>query len=251
MARTHQRRTARLSKARSCPTGKPSQRRFEICAMSEGRGAKPNMPIEITVPRLGWTMEEGTFVGWLKKDGESVRAGEPLFTLDGDKAIQEIEASDSGILRIALDAPKPGSTVRVGAVLGYLVTQEEGERFRQPSPSASVTSEAARPAVEPISPPPEPGPGEKSLPPVVASEKPAISPRALRAAAELGVDWQGLQGTGRTGRIRERDVLAAGQAKPSAIPRPKITFSLKDKITVVTGAASGIGAAIAEAFADA
>src|SRR5438132_7494628 len=83
------------------------------------------MPIEITVPRLGWTMEEGAFVGWLKRDGDHVRAGEPLFTLDGDKALQEIEATDSGVLRIPADAPKPGSTVKVGAVLGYLITEGE------------------------------------------------------------------------------------------------------------------------------
>ena len=44
------------------------------------------MAIEITVPRLGWTMEEGTFLGWLKQEGDYVRAGEPLFTLEGEKA---------------------------------------------------------------------------------------------------------------------------------------------------------------------
>src|SRR2546423_10187720 len=80
---------------------------------------------EITVPRLGWTMEEGTFVGWLKKDGERVEAGEPLFTLDGDKALQEVEATDSGILRRSPNAPAPGSTVRVGDLLGHLLESSE------------------------------------------------------------------------------------------------------------------------------
>ncbi len=63
------------------------------------------MAIEITVPRLGWSMEEGGFVAWLKKDGEKVNAGEPLFSIEGDKAVQEIESIDSGILRIAANAP--------------------------------------------------------------------------------------------------------------------------------------------------
>src|SRR6185369_9227983 len=125
MAHTPQHPTARHSKPRSCPTGKPSRRRFGICAMSEETGIKANMPIEITVPRLGWTMEEGTFVGWLKKDGEPVRAGEPLFTLDGDKALQEIEATDSGVLHIPPNAPQPNSTVRVGELLGYLLAENE------------------------------------------------------------------------------------------------------------------------------
>src|SRR6185436_20708520 len=79
------------------------------------------MPIEIIVPRLGWSMEEGAFVGWLKKDGELVKAGEPLLSIEGDKAVQEIESIDSGILRIAADGPKPGDSIRVGDVLGHLV----------------------------------------------------------------------------------------------------------------------------------
>src|SRR4051794_10671569 len=102
------------------------------------------MPIEITVPRLGWTMEEGTFVAWLKQDGEKVRSGEPLFSLDGDKALQEVEATDSGILRIPPDAPKPGSTVQVGALLGYMVAEDEQEGRSEPAVRA-----AAEPATSP------------------------------------------------------------------------------------------------------
>ncbi|HBI44507.1 MAG TPA: dihydrolipoamide acyltransferase, partial [Planctomycetales bacterium] len=44
------------------------------------------MAVEITIPRLGWNMEEGVFVGWLKQDGEPVKPGEALFTLEGEKA---------------------------------------------------------------------------------------------------------------------------------------------------------------------
>src|SRR3954470_16015022 len=86
------------------------------------------MPIEIIVPRLGWSMEEGAFVAWLKQDGDTVRAGEALFSIEGDKAVQEIESIDSGILRIALNAPKPGEPVRVGTLLGHLLA--EGEELK-------------------------------------------------------------------------------------------------------------------------
>ena len=57
-------------------------------------------------------MEEGTFLGWLKKDGDTVKMGEPLFTVESDKAAFDSEAIDSGILSIPATAPKPGEVVK-------------------------------------------------------------------------------------------------------------------------------------------
>src|SRR4051812_42543579 len=79
----------------------------------------------ITVPRLGWNMEAGPFVRRLKKDGDMVRPGGPLFTLESDKSTQNVECLDSGVLRIAPDGPQPGDTVTVGTVIGHLL--QEGE----------------------------------------------------------------------------------------------------------------------------
>src|SRR3954467_8765650 len=136
------------------------------------------MAIEIRVPRLGWNMEEGTFVAWLKKDGETVKVGEPLFTLEGDKAVQDVESTDAGVLRLAPGCPKEGDTVAVGVLLGHLLAPGE------PTPS----------------PPPPPQPGAKEAPTptstsdradrpllvvqVSTAEKPAISPRARRLARQ-------------------------------------------------------------------
>jgi pyruvate dehydrogenase E2 component (dihydrolipoamide acetyltransferase) len=170
------------------------------------------MAIAITVPRLGWTMEEGTFVQWLKRDGEPVKAGEQLFILEGEKAAQEVESIDSGILRIPPDAPQPGATVAVGALLGYLLGPGEpapwetvgasgGARRGQVGaalPTAATRAQAEAPA--------------SHRPPRSPGTKPAISPRARRVARELGVDWSQLDGSGRTGRIRERDVRAAARS---------------------------------------
>src|SRR5262245_56570675 len=89
------------------------------------------MAHEIRVPRLGWSMEEGTFVRWLKADGELVRAGEPLFRMEGEKARQEIEAVDSGTLRIDPSGPAEGAVVAVGAVLGHLVAPGEVVESRE------------------------------------------------------------------------------------------------------------------------
>jgi pyruvate dehydrogenase E2 component (dihydrolipoamide acetyltransferase) len=152
------------------------------------------MAIEITIPRLGWNMDEGTFVGWLKQDGDAIRAGEMLFTLEGEKATEDIECLDSGILRIPDDAPHPGDKVTVGQVIGHLVKQGESA----PAVKRPVKLVAAAPST------PQPtSAGIRKIRPT------AISPRARRVARELGVDWKLINGSGRSGRIRESDIRAA------------------------------------------
>src|SRR5947199_91699 len=83
------------------------------------------MPIPVTVPRLGWSMEEGTFIEWLKKDGDRVQPGDALFVLESDKAAQNIEALDAGILHIPPGGPRPGEVVKVGQVLAHLAAPGE------------------------------------------------------------------------------------------------------------------------------
>jgi pyruvate dehydrogenase E2 component (dihydrolipoamide acetyltransferase) len=152
------------------------------------------MTIPITIPRLGWNMETGVFVGWLKPDGAAVTAGEALFSLESDKATEDVECLDGGTLSIATDAPRPGDRVAVGTVIGHLLSAGETAPARG----------AGGPPAEPES----RGAGCTTN----RAGQPAISPRARRVAAELGVDWAALRGSGRTGRIRERDVRAAAPA---------------------------------------
>ena len=102
------------------------------------------MAIEIVVPRLGWSMDEGTFVEWLKADGESVQAGDMLFVLEGEKAAQEVESFDSGILHIPAKAPQPGETVLVSQVLGFLLA--EGEEPPEFTPTVAQKETVATPA---------------------------------------------------------------------------------------------------------
>lgn len=66
-------------------------------------------------------MEEGTFVGWLKKHGDAVVPGEPLFAVESDKVTMDIESLDEGVLEIPADAPEVGGIVRVGQIIGFLV----------------------------------------------------------------------------------------------------------------------------------
>ena len=200
------------------------------------------MPIEIIVPRLGWSMEEGAFVAWLKRDGELVKAGDLLFSIEGDKAIQEIESIDCGILRIAAGGPKPGDAIRVGDLLGHLfpettVTAPPTVVVAKPVVMVSHSLEVAKaksPAVVI---------GVESMKPDAprVAAGPTISPRALRVAGELGVDWTNVTGTGRTGRIREQDVRAAVTTSTAARMAP-VTSSLGQTTTVlVTGGCGFIG----------
>ncbi len=161
---------------------------------------------EIRVPRLGWSMEEGTFVGWLKKTGDSVSVGDPLFELEGEKATQAIESVDAGILHIPSDGPQAGAMVTVGSLLGYLLV---------PGESASDIPSDRVPAKDfPAS--QDGGPPATTFSPVTPSSTAvAITPRAKRVAKELGIDIAFVTGSGRGGRIREADVRASRTHVPA------------------------------------
>ena len=160
-------------------------------------------------------MEQGTFAGWLKNDGDQVAVGDPLFTLESDKGTQEVEALDRGVLRIPPDGPQPGDVMAVGALLGYLVQPGEPVPFDTPataSPPESHPPEKVSVDSIPLS---TDQPRKADAPGIPSPHrKPTISPRAFRLACELGVDWTRLTGSGRTGRIIERDVRAAAAAPP-------------------------------------
>ena len=167
--------------------------------------------VDVVVPRLGWSMDEGTFVEWLKEDGQQVNVGDMLFVLEGEKAAQEVESFDAGILRLPPNAPAPGDIVRVGQLLGCLVAEGQAAPFesREESEDEETGSGKAvllRQSHLAISPPSQ-GRSDSSL----AAGAPGIliSPRARRVASELNVDLSGISGTGREGRIREQDIRAA------------------------------------------
>ena len=200
------------------------------------------MPIEIIIPRLGWSMEEGAFVAWLKQDGDLVKAGDLLFSIEGDKAIQEIESIDSGILHIAAGGPKPGDAIRVGDLLGHLypettVTPPPTAAAAEPTPAVSLSldvTKANSPAVVI---------GVESMKPDAPrmAAGPTISPRALRVAGELGVNWTNMTGTGRTGRIRERDIHAAATPGTTAHMAPATATPGQTPTVLVTGGCGFIG----------
>ncbi len=176
------------------------------------------MAVAITIPRLGWNMDQGVFVGWLKGPGDPVQAGEPLFTLEGEKAAQDVESIESGTLHIAADAPQAGAIVAVGVVIGHLLAP--GESAPNGDNVEPIATLGAVPACSESS--------TRAATPAVHAEprggRPRSSPLARRLARELGVDWTRLTGSGSTGRIRKVDVLAAAstaRTRPSR-ERPPI-----------------------------
>src|SRR5580658_1032998 len=172
------------------------------------------MPIEITVPRLGWSMEEGTFSGWLKQPGDQVSAGEPLFAVESDKVTMDVESLDSGILHLPPGAPEPGAIVVVGQCLGFLLVAGEPppETRNTPQPAAAAPPESVRSTRSPSAPAIVP----------IGDERVPVTPRARRVAAALGVDTALLRGSGRGGRIREVDVRAASATAPATSLRRTI-----------------------------
>ena len=197
------------------------------------------MAFEITIPRLGWSMEEGTFSGWLKQDGDTIQCGDPLFELEGEKAIQEIEAVDAGILRIPANGPQPGSMVKVGAVVGYLVAEGESLPVGQ-TPDASAIVSGNQELSE----------GTPSLPTetvaVDAALPPAAGPSVRRLARESGVALDQVEGTGRGGRILAEDIQRATSQRtrstrtPIASPRARRTAAeLGIDWTQLTGTGAG------------
>ena len=189
-------------------------------------------------------MEEGIFSGWLKKNGDLVRSGDLIFTLEGEKSAQDIESTDSGLLRIPDDSPEAGATVKVGQVIGHLLAENEsptsvGTPVKQ-SPEQPAETAAAEPKVAGRDGSVTAADGRDGFHNVGTA--PISSPRARRRAAELGVEVEGLQGSGRTGRIIEADVVKAAASRTT----PAINPTSAKSVAAAAGKISTMRRSIAE-----
>src|SRR5262249_7077749 len=161
--------------------------------------------------------EEGTLIEWLMADGDPVRTGDVVCVIESDKAQLEVESFETGVLRIPAHSPAPGTKVPVGTLLGYIIAPGEALPEAEPAgtpPPQSVSATPPRSASREevfATHAPTPATGRRG--------QPAVSPRARRVAAELRVDSALLRGSGRTGRIVERDVRAAGVDRTSSLRR--------------------------------
>jgi pyruvate dehydrogenase E2 component (dihydrolipoamide acetyltransferase) len=181
------------------------------------------MAIDVLMPALSPTMEEGTLAKWHVKKGDNVSSGDVIAEIETDKATMEVEAVDEGVVEeILVEEGTEG--VKVNTPIARL--SGEGEPAAAPKAEApkadAPRAEAAKPAPEPArAEPPKPAAAPA---PAAKGDRVLASPLARRLAEQKGVDLGTLTGTGPHGRIVKADVDAAqpGQAKaaPAAAPRP-------------------------------
>ena len=177
------------------------------------------MPINITMPALSPTMEEGTLAKWFVKEGDTVSSGDVIAEIETDKATMEVEAVDEGVVAKIM-VPGGAEGVKVNEVIAVLAADDEDPASVKAPASVPATPMAQAKKQAPATPQP------KSEPP-----KPAIngaaksigshtsgrifaSPLAKRIAAQKNLDLATMKGTGPRGRIVARDVEAA-QAQPA------------------------------------
>lgn len=175
------------------------------------------MPIEITMPKLSDTMEEGTILQWRIKEGDRVKKGQIIAEVETDKAAMEMEAFEDGVVS-ALKAEE-GATVPVGTVIAV---------FEGAGKAESVTEVTGKPAAKPAEKPEEKREEKAEEMPVEKMPKrpaPSLergvsaSPVARKIALEKGLDLGRIRGTGPGGRIVLADVERAAPEKPPA-PAP-------------------------------
>ena len=195
------------------------------------------MPIEITMPRLSDTMEEGTLVKWRVKKGDEVASGDHLADVETDKATMELQAFDDG--RVAALAVQEGDTTPVGSLI--LMLAEDGESLEDAAAAVSGASGGSSKAslaqaasggdsggdsggggVAVAEPPADASAAASSAgAPQGDGKRQRVSPVARKIAEEHGIDIASIAGSGPDGRVIKRDVLAVvegggGQAAPAA-----------------------------------
>ena len=190
---------------------------------------------EIFMPALSSTMTEGKIVEWLKQPGDRVERGESVLVVESDKADMDVESFEAGFLGAVL--LPAGGTAPVGETIGLVVeTEAELAELKANGPATASVPSAPAPAAPPTpAPAPEPAvaptPAPAAAPAPVAVAAPAssnghggrivASPRAKKLAQQLGVQLDGLRGSGPHGRLIAADVeRAAGRTPrtPAAVP---------------------------------
>ncbi len=167
------------------------------------------MATTVVMPQMGFDMQEGTIVRWLKQEGDDVSRGEPIAEIETDKAIVEMEAFATGVLLKTVVGE--GQTVPVGQTIAVIGTPGEPLPDLGSAPAAPTETEAPQEA---------PAVVEEAVAAEVpaAAEQVRASPLARRLAEERGIDLARISGSGPGGRITRDDVLAFDSQATEAAP---------------------------------
>jgi len=189
------------------------------------------MPINITMPALSPTMEEGNLAKWLVKEGDKVKSGDVIAEIETDKATMEVEAIDEGTVA-KLVVPAGSEGVKVNALIAVLAADGEdvaaaasGAGSAAPAPKAAAAPVQAEAKLEAAPAPAPAAPAAAPAPAAVSSggARTFSSPLARRLAKEAGIDISAVAGTGPHGRVVKSDVeaAAAGGGVKAAVAAPQ------------------------------
>jgi pyruvate dehydrogenase E2 component (dihydrolipoamide acetyltransferase) len=184
------------------------------------------MATNILMPALSPTMTEGTLARWLKKEGDTVKAGDVIAEIETDKATMEVEAVDEGVLgKILVGDGTAG--VKVNEPIAVLVDKGEAAPAAA-APAATKPTPAAAPAPQAAAPQAAAAPAPAAAPVTAApapqrnghdaGERIFASPLARRMAKQAGIDLSAVKGSGPNGRIVRADIEAAQSAPKPAAP---------------------------------
>jgi pyruvate dehydrogenase E2 component (dihydrolipoamide acetyltransferase) len=172
------------------------------------------MSIDILMPALSPTMEEGTLAKWHVKVGDTVKAGDVIAEIETDKATMEVEAVDEGVVEaILVDAGT--ENVKVNALIAKLAG--EGDSPAPPPARAAPAAEVPKAAAAPA---PAAAPQAAAAPAAQAGDRVFASPLARRLAQAAGLDLKTVKGSGPHGRVVKADVEAAGKGGAATAKAP-------------------------------
>lgn len=184
------------------------------------------MPINITMPALSPTMEEGNLAKWLVKEGDKVKSGDVIAEIETDKATMEVEAVDEGtVAKIVVAAGTEG--VKVNALIAILAAEGEDVSAAAAGGGAQPAKAEAAPAAKAEAAPVAAPKAETAPVAVLAATGDRVfsSPLARRVAKEAGVDIAKVAGSGPKGRVVKADVekaVAGGSAKAAPASAPAV-----------------------------
>ena len=171
------------------------------------------MKNEILIPKLGWSIDEATFVEWHKSNGDYINSGDDIFSVESDKAIQVVESIDSGWIWIDPEVPKEGQILKFGTVIGYLSEEKTNSKTNlkidnhEDVESNQNSGQLDKEAINTIKEFDERTRTQEGDNKLNISDRIFISPRAKSLANKLNIDsFSEIKGTGKNNRITEKDI---------------------------------------------